>query len=702
MSAALAELLVSQRRVPHERMSEALRAQALAGGALDTALLELGALPEAQLLEALGHASQLSPIHLAEFEPNAAAASFLAPELAERLGVVPLSVDGGALHVACVYPVAPEKLAELAARAGKQVVPWIAVEARVRDWLCLLYGLALPVRMATLLAALDPGRPLPAPAPGPLVEERTLEEGLLGNGPAPFLLDVRKPKRPTTTEPVEPEWTLEQARAALKAATQDREAVKDVLLRYARRTFDYVAAFAVIRGAAVGWDARGEGADGARLAQVSIPLDSASVFRTAALTRASYVGPPPSDGLSREFLARFGRAPRTVFLFPVELKSRIVAVLYGDSGQKPISQRRMADLLLFCQELPAAFAELILARKQREANAEAPPADVMDTGPRPTVSLGWNPSSERKLSGLGRATSVRPVSLFGGAAPLPDFTAVLQSLLGPDAAQRARAMAELTRAPEIAARILAASFPGPTAWSRLPVVELPEADELGPISAGLVRLGRPAAQALAPLLDSSDADVRYFALLTAGSLPFGELVAGILRGLFDIEPDISSAARAAATAFVQVPRFANAMAGLRQELAAMDPLRRTLAARALGELKDREAVEGLIGLTGSVDALCADAASEALTRITLATHGTDARAWTAWLEENRLKRRSEWLVAALRHPGVARRSAAIEELSEALGDTLAYLPEASAETRERAVLRWEMALVEDPRLRSLD
>src|SRR5207253_1035849 len=90
------------------------------------------------------------------------------------------------------------------------------------------------------------------------------------------------------------EWTLAQARAALKEATHEREALLDVVLTFGRRVFDFVAGFAVVRGSAYGWDARGEG-DAAAIRQIVIPLDAASVFRTVSLTRGSYVGPLPPD-----------------------------------------------------------------------------------------------------------------------------------------------------------------------------------------------------------------------------------------------------------------------------------------------------------------------------------------------------------------------------------------------------------------------
>ena len=836
MPSRLAEYLVSQKLLTAEKAEEALRAQVLAGGTLDTVLLEQSVLSEVALLEALSKVSGVNSVNLNDFEPNAEVGPLFPPQIAERLGVVPLSLEEGKLHVAAGYPLPLKELDEVGVLIGKSILPWVAVSARVKDWQRTLYGRPLPAREAVLLAALDPNRPLTAAAvnvapqpnvpgeaarPGGALEEDTLEAALTRDmvervaqsvadepvsgsqtEPEPIPLHVRKDNRESTREtlvglvppltqaptpvstpvralgfppplPVSapparaptplmmpsvpgpravgheryigpipadvksrtptlsafpgtpvpsgvlsppaalsgeetlPTWTLEEARAELEGARQDREALKDVALRYARRTFEYVAIFAVIRGNAVGWDSRGEGVGAAGLGQISLPLDSPSVFRTVALTRGSYVGPVPADALTREFLLRFGRAPRAVFLVPVEVKARLVAILYADVNSKPVSQRRLSELLLFCQGLPHAFAELIAFRKQKmRAEKQLAVHDVEAAAPSSvppsSMSLGWSPAAKPTLSGLGRAAALSSFTFAEGTRAPADFGPLLRKLTGPDAAQRARAMAELSGFPEASARFLVSHFPGPTAWSRLPVVEMPEADELGPVSGALARLGRPAAQALAPLLDADDPDLRYYALLAAGNLPYPELITGVLRGLFDLEPDISSAARAAAATFRRLPRFESSMKGLRQELTALDPLRRALAARALGALHDREAVEGLIGLTGSDDALCAQAAAEALGTITRSAFATQPRAWTAWWAENRGRRRSQWLVAALRHPELDLRLAAFEELMSAMHDTLGYVPELSAPDREEPTRRWEEAVLKDTRLRKLD
>ncbi len=893
---------------------------------MDTTLLELGLVREPDALQLLGDASGYRPVNLADFEPNADVASFIPPKVAERLGVVPLSLDGNTLHVACAYPVPKKELDEVGFLLGKPLELWVAAEVRVREWIATIYRQPLAPRYAKLSAALaagtvpgaqaEPARPddaltpemverlartvasepLPAskpaapaapqqpsrlgtpgatvpppaytreplrlnqpaapkapatpatsagtgaqqpaslgtpgaavpppaytreplrlnqpaapkapatpatppqtqppaapqppaqrptapaspqvqppaapqppaqrpatPAPPPTPAQRPAAPAtpaapvvpqqqarpaepqfLVFSNPAPLVPPApraRQPEAPAAPAPaatrppeppptpasqpaappapapdVVPDWTLAQARSALKEATKDRDKLIDVALRFARRTFDYVAAFAVLRGAAGGWEARGEGLTGEPLAAVSIPLDVGSVFRTVAVTRGSYAGPLPPDALTKHYLELFGRqAPRTVFLYPVEVRGRLVAILYGDCGQKPISQRRLSDYILFCQDLPAAFQELILFRKQRlnelraqadfdvDVDLELTPGTSATPAPAPAMvaGLGWSAWGSRTTGSLGRAATLPPRALSQEERPPPDFAPLLKRLTGPDAAQRSSAMAELARSPEASAKVLAQHFPGPTAWSRLPVVELPEADELGPIPAALSRLGRPAAHALAPLLDSQDPDTRYFALLTAGNLPFVELVDGILRGLFDYEPDLSSAARVAAASLKHLPRFDAAKKELRGELSNRDPMRRSLAARALGALHDRESIEGLILLLGSDDEMCAQAAAEALREITRNTFGINPRQWNAWWMENRGKRRADWLVAALRHKELDVRLAAFEELSRAVNDTLGYLADAPDAEREAAVKRWEAAVTDPVRARRL-
>ncbi|MBX7113928.1 MAG: FrgA protein [Myxococcaceae bacterium] len=500
--------------------------------------------------------------------------------------------------------------------------------------------------------------PHPRPTPKPMVTPPPSFE----QAPTSPRVPLPRPSVPPALQVYAQEWTLTQARAALKASTHERDKLIHTVMLYGRRTFDFVGFFSVSKGAAQGFEAMTDGELPA-MRQISIPLDAASVFRTITLTRGSYVGPLPPDSLSKQYLQLFGREPRTVFLCPVEVKSKLVAIVYGDCGHKPMSQRKLSDFILFCQELPAAFNELIL--KKRQAAKGGPPISAPVPPPLP------------HLSPPTRATDA------------DWFNSLLVMLTGPEVSARRQALEWLERTPAASAKALAQHFPGPTAWSRLPVVELPEADELGPLAGALSRLGRFGAQALAPLLDAEDSDTRYLALLTAGSLPYAELVDGVLRGVFDLEPDISSAARTAAARLKGLPEFQKKIPPLRQELASKDPLRRSLAARALGGLHDRLSIDGLIGLTASDDAMCAESAAEALKEITCATFGVDPRAWTSWWAGARQRRRLEWLLDALAADDFDSRLSAIEELSLAFSDNLGFFADGPKPEREAALTRWK-------------
>src|SRR5277367_6904484 len=104
MADRLAQHLVQRRLLPAERVEEAVRRQTLSGGSLDTALLEAGVISEAGALQAIADVAGHRFVHLADFEPNREVATYIPPKIADRLSVVPLSLDDATLHVACGYP----------------------------------------------------------------------------------------------------------------------------------------------------------------------------------------------------------------------------------------------------------------------------------------------------------------------------------------------------------------------------------------------------------------------------------------------------------------------------------------------------------------------------------------------------------------------------------------------------------------------
>jgi HEAT repeat protein len=77
-------------------------------------------------------------------------------------------------------------------------------------------------------------------------------------------------------------------------------------------------------------------------------------------------------------------------------------------------------------------------------------------------------------------------------------------------------------------------------------------------------------------------------------------------------------------------------------------LARVRAAKLLGGLKKKEAVEALMGVLDDSQPLVQLAAYESLRKVTSQSIGNDRDAWKAWWDKNKYKSRSEWLEDLLR------------------------------------------------------
>lgn len=787
MPLKLSGLLVTSGTVPAAVVEDALRRQVLSGCALDTALLEAGArITEAQLLAKLESASGLKGLDAAALAAGeAAAAGLLSSKLAERHCLLPLHSDGRALEVAVCYPPSPEMLEQIGFLLKRELHPFVALEVRLREAIASAYGGDLHPRHQALLQILGPApqpranqeanpwlvevpevgassaRPPGAATPGgsaPPVPERgwsglikdhdglanAIEQALEAaerplwraaaarrNRLAPRAYELEglaehivgiAPGSPAF-KPEAPEvWTLAKARAAVDGA-EDRHQIIRSALRFALKTFDFAAAFAVVGGNAVGWAAQSrEGAADEGVERISIPLDAPSVLRTVLLAKGRYLGPLPSDPLSQSLAADLHRPqPQSAFLYAVEVRDRPVAILYGDVNGRAVSEHDVGEFVVFAQYLGQRIERLIVdqkrrldraareaaeARPRREEGA-APPAFALEpptlttaelfarSPPRPrggprAAEVGATPGAVALAAAPAPGASSR---LTGASLAMPssmdDLFEAADRLVDADLGERAKALALLSRFPEVSAAVLVARFPGPVLRSRVPVAELPSPEELGPIPAALARMGVAAARALVPLFEHRDVDSRYFALLTAGRLPAPVLVGPIAQRVFDRHPIVAGAARVALAAMRGVQGFEEAVAKIRAGLSSRDSETANSAAKALGALRDAAAVEPLIGLTGHENRALAQSAADALREITKQPLGLSPEKWSGWWEQAKLKAREEWLLEALRHKDLEVRASAAEELARAAGDSFGYIAEGSRQEREDAVARFE-------------
>ncbi len=113
-----------------------------------------------------------------------------------------------------------------------------------------------------------------------------------------------------------------------------------------------------------------------------------------------------------------------------------------------------------------------------------------------------------------------------------------------------------------------------------------------------------------------------------------------------------------------------------------------MAAYAVGELRDAEAVPALLDALADGDAAMVTAVQQALATLCRQDFGTDADAWRGWWERSRGRHRVEWLMEALLHGEATLRHAASEELKQVTGQFFGYYFNLPRRERERAQQRY--------------
>lgn len=153
MSARLAAWLGGKNFLPHATLEAAAARQRVYGGGLDTALLELGALTEAQVWGCLATVTGL-PVPAPQLADGATLteAPLLPAEATGKMRFVPVGAREQRLNLLCAEPVAEEEIRNLAADHGFDAKLYVVPELRLMALRQRVYGEPLPQRFAPLLA----------------------------------------------------------------------------------------------------------------------------------------------------------------------------------------------------------------------------------------------------------------------------------------------------------------------------------------------------------------------------------------------------------------------------------------------------------------------------------------------------------------------------------------------------------------------
>ncbi len=165
MASRLSDGLVGAGLVATDTIKAAIARQAVYGGTLDTALLEIDAVDEATLWGALGRATGLAVpdpllyetptrIDLAE-EGGAMNAAW-----SDRCRAVPVAVDADVVQILCSEPVAEAAIAETAAAMGLAVDLYVVPEIRLAAVRQAIYDRPMSSRLVRLFARVAGAKPV--------------------------------------------------------------------------------------------------------------------------------------------------------------------------------------------------------------------------------------------------------------------------------------------------------------------------------------------------------------------------------------------------------------------------------------------------------------------------------------------------------------------------------------------------------------
>jgi hypothetical protein len=157
MTSRLASLLVQDGLVSPKKMAQAFQRQVIYGGTLDTILLEMDAIDEGTLVDAMGRASSLptaGDLPSKDQLAQSGSREWFPYQLCERYRAVPVSLDGNVVRVLVTDPPDRKQLDELGYHLSRSVDPIVVPEHRFVQAVELVYDVQVPARFASLAAKL--------------------------------------------------------------------------------------------------------------------------------------------------------------------------------------------------------------------------------------------------------------------------------------------------------------------------------------------------------------------------------------------------------------------------------------------------------------------------------------------------------------------------------------------------------------------
>jgi hypothetical protein len=381
----LGEVLEKKGRLAREQTLRALRNQKVLGGTLGTCLLEIDAIAEEELLQALSElhgTPYASPEDLRNLPSEVI--SHLTPKVAQRCLAIPFHATSTQIKIAVadVNDLAIQD--EIRFVVGRRVHWHVATEIRILEALERYYGIECPTRFIKLLDRMNRNRflwsrdsgtdtlgaetvalppwELPSIAPPPKSPEETAtpapaSEPTAPPAPAPSPVESVAPSAAVPAPPVEPraaevaadpaavasagespvsnddtqDLVAEANRGGILSLAQaeqqllepkDRDGVARIVVQFAAGRARRVVLLVVRKLEIAAWLWSGEGLDGPALAAYKVGLDETSIFHGFRDGGELHRGALSPVPAHRDLLASFDPPANAVSLVAVPIRVR--------------------------------------------------------------------------------------------------------------------------------------------------------------------------------------------------------------------------------------------------------------------------------------------------------------------------------------------------------------------------------------------
>jgi hypothetical protein len=213
-----------------------------------------------------------------------------------------------------------------------------------------------PARAAPPPTAARPPAPPPAraaPPPRPLAPDDVIEL-------TDLLLEPEPIPAPAPPAPEPSPLSFAEAVRFLEGVDQ-RDAIANTVLRYARTKFKRSVILTVQRGAAHGWAGLGEKLGPEAVRRMHLALGTPGILDTVARTQAHFLGPiPKTDSNIRLLKALGGGVPANAFVVPILAMGRVVNLFYADNGRGAVVDAGdLGELLILATRIAKSYDTLL-------------------------------------------------------------------------------------------------------------------------------------------------------------------------------------------------------------------------------------------------------------------------------------------------------------------------------------------------------